>query len=90
MPRCCWRGGLGRGAVLAMDSSGGVAAPTAVVCGRGEEQAGGGRAAIEWTTEAAGKALDLPLQHTHADAMALARAMGEPRGSQALKPVGHV
>jgi hypothetical protein len=67
--------------VPAMDSGGGVAAPTAVVRGRGEEQAERGRAAIEWPREAAGEALDLPLQHAHADAVALARATGEPRGS---------
>jgi hypothetical protein len=64
-----------------MDSGGGVAAPTAAVRGRREEQAEGGRAAIEWPREAAGEALDLPLQHMHADAVALARATGEPRGS---------
>jgi hypothetical protein len=44
---------------------------------------------MEWTRVAAGEALDLPLQHAHADAVAPARAMGEPRGSQALKPCGH-
>jgi hypothetical protein len=72
-----------------MDSFSSVAAPTAAIRGRGEEQARGGRAAIEWTREAAGEALDLPLQHAHANAVALARATGEPSGSQALKLVDH-
>jgi hypothetical protein len=50
---------------------------------------GRGRAAGECEMKAAGEALGLPPQHIHANAVALIRATEEPRGGQALMPVGH-
>jgi hypothetical protein len=71
-----------------MDSGGSGIAPIATVRGKGEEQVGGGRAAMKGRGRQQEKG-SIYFSNAHADAVALAHAMGEPRGSQAMKPIGH-